>query len=216
MRRRFQASVLGLVVLSGVVAWADTLVLRNGNRVEGRLLSIRDGVVEFEEGRGARGRVVRVDQDEIRTIEFDRGGGGNGFGSGGGFGGGQGGGGLDGRPSGLREREVNVSARTAWTDTGISVRGGQTIYFDASGRVRWGPGRQDGPEGEDNSPRNAGRPIPARPAAALIGRIGDDAPFFIGASSEGIRVRGSGTLFLGVNDDFLDDNTGSLRVTVRY
>jgi hypothetical protein len=29
-------------------------------------------------------------------------------------------------------------------------------------------------------------------------------------------VRGSGTLFLGVNDETLDDNSGSFRVTVYY
>ena len=87
-----------------------------------------------------------------------------------------------------------MSARTQWTDTGVTVRNGQTIYFEASGRVRWGRDRQDGPEGENNSPRNPSRPIPGRPAAALIGRVGDDAPFFVGSDTEGIRVRGSGQL----------------------
>ena len=90
------------------------------------------------------------------------------------------------------------------------------IYFEASGRIRWGSNRQDGPEGENNSPRNPSRPIPGRPAAALIGRVGDDAPFFVGSDTEGIRVRGSGTLFLGVNDETLEDNSGSFRVTVYY
>ena len=61
----------------------------------------------------------------------------------------------------------------------------------------------------------AGR-FPARPAAALIGRVGEDAPFFIGSDTEGIRVRGSGQLFLGVNDETLEDNSGSFRVTVYY
>jgi hypothetical protein len=109
-----------------------------------------------------------------------------------------------------------VSARNQWTDAGVNVRNGQTIYFEASGRIRWGSNRQDGPEGENNSPRNANRPIPGRPAAALIGRVGEDAPFFIGSATEGIRVRGSGTLFLGVNDETFEDNSGSFRVTVYY
>ena len=30
------------------------------------------------------------------------------------------------------------------------------------------------------------------------------------------RVRGNGRLYLGVNDDRLDDNTGSYRVIVSY
>ena len=109
-----------------------------------------------------------------------------------------------------------MSARSQWTDTGINIRNGQTLYFEASGRIRWGKDRQDGPEGENNSPRNPSRPIPGRPAASLIGRVGDDAPFFIGSDTEGIRVRGSGTLSLGVNDETLEDNSGSFRVTVYY
>ncbi len=72
-----------------------------------------------------------------------------------------------GRPSGLRERDLSVDSWTAWKDTGVEVRAGQTIYFSASGRVRWGPNRQDGPEGERNSPRNDQRPMPNRPSAGL-------------------------------------------------
>lgn len=199
---------------------ADTLVLRDGRRVEGTLLAVRDGIVEFEAQRGGRlgGRDrLRLGREDVMRIEFedDRGDRGGGFG---GFGGGNRDGGRDGgRPSGLRERDVRVSAREAWTDTGIAVRAGQTIYINATGQVRWGPGRQDGPEGERNSPRNDARPIPSRPAAALIGRVaeGNDV-FFIGDSTDGIRMRSAGTLYLGINDDFLQDNNGAFSVTVSY
>lgn len=185
---------------------ADTLILKNGTRLNGRLVGLRDGVFEFEEGRGLRRRVMRVEQVDVRTIELDDEG--TSSGSGGVSG--------PGRPRGMRERELTVVARTPWTDTGITVRQGQTIYFEAKGRVRWGPRRQDGPEGEDDSPRNPNRPIPSRPAAGLIGRVGDESPFFIGSDAEGIRVRGSGTLFLGINDDSFEDNSGEFRVTVYY
>ena len=184
---------------------ADTLVMRNGTRVSGRLVGLRDGVFEFEEDRGNRRRVIRVEQVDVRTIELDEDGP-SPFGSSGGTE----------RPRGLREREVTVNARQPWTDTGVTIRNGQTVYFEASGRVRWGRDRQDGPEGENNSPRNPNRPIPSRPAASLIGRVGDDAPFFIGTDMQGIRVRGSGQLFLGVNDETFEDNSGSFRVTVYY
>ena len=90
------------------------------------------------------------------------------------------------------------------------------MLFEGSGRIRWGRERQDGPEGEKDSPRNPNRPIPSRSAAALIGRVGDDAPLFIGTDTAGIRVRGSGQLFLGVNDETFEDNSGSFRVTVYY
>lgn len=199
------ASVLGVWT---VVVSADTLVMRNGQRISGRLIGLREGVFEFEEDRGLRrGRVIRVEQADVRTIELDQDGPSTV---------GDRDNGAVGRPRGLREREVNVQARTQWTDTGVNVRNGQTVYFEASGRVRWGRDRQHGPEGENNSPRNPSRPIPGRPAAALIGRVGDDAPFFIGSDAEGIRVRGSGPLFLGINDETLDDNSGFFRVTVYY
>jgi hypothetical protein len=190
---------------------ADTLVLRDGRRVQGELIAVRDGVIEFEGQRGLFGgrERLRVDRNEVVRIELDD----DGRGSGGGFAGGGG----TGRPSGLREREAYVSAVQPWTDVGITVRPGQSVYFDASGRVRWGPNRQDGPAGENGSPRNEARPIPSRPAAALIGRVGEgDDVFFIGAESGAIRMRSGGRLYLGINDDILGDNSGTFRVTIYY
>jgi hypothetical protein len=222
MMQARRAGAIGIALIGfTLAARADTLVLRDGSRVNGTIVSIRDGVVEFDARQGFLGRErVRVDRDEVVRIEFDRR--------------------ADDRPdsnfrdnerrdndrgdsrdtrrpSGLREREVSVDSWLGWKDTGIEVRSGQTVYFSASGRVRWGPNRQDGPAGERNSPRNDARPIPGRPAAALIGRIGDsDEFFFIGEEQGAIRMRSSGRLSLGVNDDFLKDNTGSFRVTVYY
>lgn len=221
--------VAGVVMLCAqVLMRADTLVMRSGERVDGQLLGIRDGIVEFEaRGRGVFGggrERLRIEREEVQRIEFDdrrreganfdrdddrddgrdR---------------------LDGRdddrprdrPSGLRERDVSVEASVPWKDTGIDVRAGQTVYFSASGRVRWGPGRQDGAAGERNSPRNDSRPMPSRSAAGLIGRIGGGNDyFFIGDEQGAIRMRSSGRLYLGINDGYLDDNSGSFRVTVYY
>ena len=120
-----------------------------------------------------------------------------------------------GRPSGMRERQVIVSADVAWNDSGVDVRAGQTIYFEAQGRVRWGRDRQDGPAGERNSPSNPSRPMGNRNAAALIGKIGNDM-FFIGDDTGPVRMRSGGRLFLGVNDDVLTDNSGNFRVVVYY
>lgn len=190
-----------------VALMADTLVLRNGTRIDGELLSVRNGVIEFEERRGfGRARRIEVDRDEVVRIEFesfrssDRD-----FTSGG-------------RPAGLRERQVIVSADVPWNDAGIDVRPGQTIYVEATGNVRWGRDRRDGPSGEDNSPSNPNRPIPNRPAAALIGKVGNTSTdyFFIGDEQGAIRMRAGGRLYLGVNDDFLADNSGNFRVVVYY
>ena len=59
--------------------------------------------------------------------------------------------------------------------------------------------------------------IPDRPAASLIGRTGNrNDVFYIGGESGPIQVRDGGRLYLGINDDFLNDNSGSFRVTVYY
>jgi len=214
MRLRTAAATLTLTVLLPLSLLADTLYLRNGQRIQGELIEIRGSLVEFQERRGfGSPRVLRLDRAEVDRIDFDRFG--NSFDGGGGFGnsGGSGGGGR--RPAGMRERALVVESTVDWNDTGIDVRAGQTIFVEASGQVRWGRDRRDGPGGERNSPFNAGRPMPNRPAAALIGRIGRDV-FFIGDDRGPIQIRGGGRLELGVNDDYLPDNSGSFRVTVFY
>jgi hypothetical protein len=202
------------VLLSAPALIADTLVLTNGRRVQGELVGVSGREIEFEERSGSSRRTLRVRREDIDRIEFesyDR------------FGDRDRGSTRDrddspfGSQRGLRERQVNVSAREAWTDTGVEVRGGQQISFRADGEVRWGPNRRDGAGGERNSPRNVARPLPDRPAAALIGRVGENGdPFFIGDDQSALRMRGSGRLYLGINDDFFGDNTGSLRVVVSY
>lgn len=198
---------LALVIALPAALQADTLILRNGSRVQGELIAIRNGQIEFEERRGfGGGRTLRFDRDEVDRIEFENqryGGGGNNDNS------------FNGRPSGMREKQTIVSADVAWNDSGIDVRAGQSVYFEAQGRVRWGRDRQDGPAGERNSPSNPNRPMGNRNAAALIGRIGNDL-FFIGDESGPMRMRSSGRLFLGVNDDVLTDNSGNFRVVVYY
>ena len=101
-----------------------------------------------------------------------------------------------GRPSGMRERQTIVSADVAWNDSGIDVRAGQTIFFEAQGQVRWGKDRRDGPAGERNSPANPNRPMGNRNAAALIGKIGNGERLFLhrrrdGSGADAFRAAGS-------------------------
>lgn len=197
------AAALAVTLAGGGALLADTLVLRNGKQVEGELISVRGDSIEFEEEAFYGGRRT-YDRDDVLRIELGRSRHGRGDDD------------DRDRPPGMREREVMVDSDEPWTDTRIEVRSGQTVYFKASGKVRWGPDRSDGPGGESGSPRNPNRPIPSKPAAALIGRIDDDAPFFIGDEEGPFRMRSSGRLSLGVNDDYLQDNRGSFRVIVSY
>src|SRR6478672_10906624 len=115
--------VVGFVSLAlSVTVRADTLVMRDGRRVEGDLVAVREGVIEWDGRRGLFGghERMRVERDDVRAIELsdsgrtsytsddrdreDRG-----------------------RPSGMREREVSVDSWIQWKDTGIDLRAGQTV-----------------------------------------------------------------------------------------
>lgn len=203
-RRWIAPLVLMLALPAGLQA--DVLYMRDGSRVTGEFIGFRNGTIEFEERRGfGGGRTLRVDRDEVDRIEFENrrfSNNNNNNLSGG-------------RPNGMREKQTIVSGDVAWNDTGIDVRAGQTVYFEATGQVRWGKDRRDGPAGERNSPSNPNRPMGNRNAAALIGKIGNDM-FFIGDETGPVRLRSSGRLYLGVNDDVLTDNSGNFRVVVYY
>jgi hypothetical protein len=213
MKLRLVVVSLTLLVAPAVLT-ADTLVLNNGRRIQGELMGVYGRELEFEARDGGRRQLMRIPRNEINRIEFDddrpfydrdRDRDRNEIGVSGGI------------PRGMRERSLTVASSTAWTDTGIEVRGGQPLYFQASGEWRWGPNRRDGAAGENNSPVNRNRPLPERPAAALIGRIGDGNDFFfIGGDAGPYRARSGGRLYLGINDDVLTDNSGNLRVTVSY
>jgi hypothetical protein len=185
-----------------VALGADTLVLKDGRRVEGQLIAVRDGVVEFETRRPQGGRErLMIDRVDVQRIELDEGE--------------NRAKGSSPRPSGMSERDVNVDATIAWNDTGVDVRSGQTLYFSATGRIRWGPGRRSGPEGEHNSPDSGARPLPGQRRGALIGRVGDSTDYFLVGDDRGpIRMRSTGRLYLGVNDDSPKDNAGTFQVAI--
>ena len=64
--------------------------------------------------------------------------------------------------------------------------------------------------------RSGARTIPIRrvPVGALIGKIGNGAPFAIGMQTQPLPMPASGRLMLGVNDNELADNSGFYTVTV--
>ena len=193
------------LMLAAPAVKADTLMMSDGRRIQGDLISINRNVVIFDQD-GARfgARRLRVDRSDVRRIVFD-----------------------DDRYVGDDDAytpgpmgqagigtDVTVRADTPWTDTGIVLRAGESFRLDANGLVNWGPGRSDGPAGELGSPYNGNRPMPNRAGGALIGRVGNGEPFFVGPGQTSFRASTSGRLYLGVNDDYLGDNTGSFRVFV--
>ena len=110
---------------------------------------------------------------------------------------------------------VRVDANQEWTDTGVTVRAGDMINFDAQGTVRISNNRNDmaGVGGTLSNRREANAPLPNQVAGALIARIGNSPALFIG-NRRSVRAPFSGRLYLGVNDDYLGDNSGDFQVGV--
>jgi hypothetical protein len=112
-------------------------------------------------------------------------------------------------------QQIYVNGRSAWTNTGLRVNQGDTIMFNTQGSVQLSSDSNDSaqPAGSTIGRRADQSPLPNELAGALIGRIGNSPPFGVGNQRQ-ITAPASGELFLGVNDDFLNDNNGGFRVRV--
>jgi Ca2+-binding EF-hand superfamily protein len=110
---------------------------------------------------------------------------------------------------------IRVNSQTRWTDTGITVRQGDIIRFQSSGQIQLSDNNSDmaGTAGALSHRMAPDAPITGVFAGALIGVIQGYPAFAIGDQSQ-ITAPVSGKLFLGVNDDYLNDNRGEFVVTL--
>jgi hypothetical protein len=109
---------------------------------------------------------------------------------------------------------VRVLADRAWTDTGVDVLSGEQLQIDYL-RGRWSPWPGDVFDaiGFGGDPHCDCNRMAGVSHAALIGRIGDGEPFFVG--DHWLHGAGaSGRLYLGINDNRLSDNSGWLEVVI--
>ena len=111
---------------------------------------------------------------------------------------------------------VTVAANQNWIPTGLTVRKGQSLTFNASGQVQLSGDANDiatptGAKSQRLAPRSA---LPQPYAGALLGRIGNGRPLPSGDNAT-FQAPASGQLFLGVNDDSFGDNQGSYQVTIK-
>ncbi|MEQ1912995.1 MAG: hypothetical protein ABMA15_29535, partial [Vicinamibacterales bacterium] len=83
---------------------------------------------------------------------------------------------------------VRVDAQQQWVDTGLTVRQGDRVTFQASGQIQVAPGEASTPDGiglsaaparpnRRGSPGSAEYPAPAVAVGGLLGRIGNGSPF---------------------------------------
>jgi hypothetical protein len=96
------------------------------------------------------------------------------------------------------------------------VRSGEVIAYRAEGTIRMSLTNDNDratPAGAVSGRRASNAPFTNKPAGALIAKIGNASPLFLGESGE-VRASTGGRLFFSVNDDYLMDNSGDYRVTV--
>lgn len=108
---------------------------------------------------------------------------------------------------------VRVDANQAWVDTGVNVIRGDRVAFSASGDIMVAPGASAGVAGT-SALTSTQYPIPSAMAGALIGKVGNSAPFLVGSNTQPILMPADGRLMLGINDDGFGDNSGSFSVTI--
>lgn len=122
---------------------------------------------------------------------------------------------LSGEELRVGPEEILVKATERWTDTGIYVREGELLRIQSSGTVQLSGDSSDsgGPDGVASGRRAPAAPLTSRPAGALIARVGDSSPLFVG-NDRTLRAPASGQVYLGVNDDHLADNRGEFRVRI--
>ncbi|HXG87227.1 MAG TPA: hypothetical protein VNJ02_02740 [Vicinamibacterales bacterium] len=113
---------------------------------------------------------------------------------------------------------IRVPGNSTWVATALSVRRGDVVRFNATGRVQLSDDGEDVAHaaGSLRQRRANGSPLPANFAGALIGKVGNSAPFAIGDQSNAVTMPADGQLFLGVNDDEVGDNRGEFVVTLQH
>ena len=108
---------------------------------------------------------------------------------------------------------IRVPARVGWVNTSLRVRRGEQIEFNTSGEVQLSDNPGDRAQAA-GSPRTApNSQLPSVGVGALIGRVGNSAPFAIGNQTS-VPMPAEGLLFLSVNDDEKRDNAGEFVVSL--
>ena len=127
--------------------------------------------------------------------------------------------------AGVTKVKVKVKPAQVFTNTGITIKAGETVRISASGRIHFGGGRIASltpsgiPRGAEceaisiNQPRSTPWPAPSLSCWSLIGKVQGGKVLEIGLGTT-FQSKVSGELLLGVNDNFVDDNTGSWAAAV--
>jgi hypothetical protein len=115
---------------------------------------------------------------------------------------------------------IIVPGNQPWTATGVNLKQGELFSVTASGGVAFSAGSP--PEGPGGDPHDCltlangpygwrAQPFLANnlPCFSLLGRVGERGPIFEIGKGKTLKSQSSGELYLGVNDNFFPDNSGS-------
>jgi hypothetical protein len=234
---RFVISLMLTAVLA-VSAFADTVRLKDGSIIKGKITSFDSGKFVVVIGEGSRRREMAFMASEIESIQFD--------------------------PPSMNPQNTSPSPRPAsykdpvkttptvkvvttdttgpqtrpensggklnpigwtvkvladntsngWTNSGWVVKKGQRIRISGDGKISLGKGKTTTPAGDYALDDNQ-KLLKNVATGALLAVIGDDNNDFIyvGSEREFVATR-DGALFLGINEGNLDDNSGSFNVKI--
>ena len=139
------------------------------------------------------------------------------------------------RPWGFLQQKsltIVVPGNASWVDTGLDVAPGQTISFEAEGRISLQRGNPEAECGADGCDLQAlQQPFPGKNLGALIGKVviavtvtvnektkeatkDETAELFYVGPKNSLEMPAKGRLFLGINENVIGDNAGAFKVTV--
>lgn len=222
-----------LVLAMSAVAFADTIRLKDGSIIKGKIVSFGSGKFIVAMGDGSRRRELTFLASEVESIQFDT----------------QptssaspvnqnasyeppseppvkvvsnapiktpqNSSGEKMKPIEWRVKVLADNTANGWTNTGWVVKKGQRIRITGDGTVSLGRGKSSPPAGVP-SIADEQKLLKNVATGALVAVIGDDNNDFIyvGAEREFVATR-DGALFLGINEGNLDDNSGAFSVTIQ-
>jgi hypothetical protein len=120
-------------------------------------------------------------------------------------------------------KELDVSGKDAWVDTGLDVRPADILAIAATGKMSIRTGKSTSSVSADGAARGfrdllKSYPLNEGGQGALIGRIGSSntaTPFLVGARKAWTSPR-AGRLFLGINKSGNDAPSGTFHVKIEF
>jgi hypothetical protein len=118
------------------------------------------------------------------------------------------------KPVQLNVKVLADNTANGWTNTGWVVKKGQKIRISGDGSISLGNGNYT-TAGGITSLTDPKKLLSKEATGGLIAVIGDDNNdfIFVGSSKEFVASR-DGALFLGINEENLDDNSGAFDVSI--